>query len=68
MDINNIVDIRKVLVVMKFAADALRRLHNDSEPEDVHAAHAEHDAALLLFNQLVQSYRDALRKAHQAVA
>jgi len=54
MDVKNI---WSVLLDMKFAADSLRSLHNDSEPEDVDAAHAEHDAAIVLFNQLVQSHK-----------
>lgn len=57
MDAKN--NIWHVLLDMKFAADSLRSLHNDSEPEVVDAAHAEHDAALLLFNQLVQSHKPA---------
>ena len=60
MDVKNI---WSVLLDMKFAADALRSLHNDSEPEDVDAAHAEHDAAIVLFNQLVQSNKQ--RKPHR---
>ena len=60
MDVKNI---WSVLLDMKFAADSLRSLHNDSEPEDVEAAHAEHDAAIVLFNQLVQSNKQ--RKPHR---
>ena len=60
MDVKNI---WSVLLDMKFAADSLRRLHNDSAPEDVDAAHAEHDAAIVLFNQLVQSNKQ--RKPHR---
>ena len=60
MDVKNI---WSVLLDMKFAADALRSLHNDSEPEDVEAARAEHDAAIVLFNQLVQSNKQ--RKPHR---
>ena len=55
MDINNIVDIRKVLVAMKFAADALRRLHNESDQEEVEATHAEHDAAKKMYLELWRS-------------
>lgn len=51
MDAKNI---WSVLLDMKSAADSLRSLHNDSEPEDVVAAHAEYDAALVWFNRLVQ--------------
>ena len=60
MDVKNI---WAVLLDMKFAADSLRSLHNDSAPEDVDAAHAEHDAAIVLFNQLVQSNKQ--RKPHR---
>lgn len=60
MDVKNI---WSVLLDMKFAADALRSLHNDSEPEGVDAAHAEHDAAIVLFNQLAQPNKQ--RKPHR---
>lgn len=59
----DVMNIWSVLLDMKFAADALRSLHNDSEPEDVDAAHAEHDAAIVLFNHLVQSHKP--RKPHR---
>ena len=55
MDAKNIEDARKVLVVMKFAADALRRLHNESDQEEVEAAHAEHDAAKKMYLELWRS-------------
>ena len=60
MDVKNI---WAVLLDMKFAADSLRSLHNDSEPEDVDAAHAEHDAAIVLFNHLVLANQQ--RKPHR---
>ena len=62
MDVKNI---WAVLLDMKFAADSLRSLHNDSEPEDVDAAHAEHDAAIVLFNQLILSHK--LQKRYVAI-
>ena len=55
MDVKNIEDVREALVVMKFAADALRRLHNESDQEEVEAAHTEHDAAKKMYIELWKS-------------
>ena len=55
MDAKNIEDVKVVMTVMKFAADALRRLHNESDQEEVEAAHAEHDAARKMYLELWRS-------------